>query len=133
MIAARKLKAPQKESLRVQLEGQHYTCGAAIPDFIPPSDEASDGGEQPDVLRLVYVRGNLTCSSTIELPYYSSGIFQAICVHCSMTVGLKLNRDTYPNVRWLLRQKAEGVEEEAIHSGQGWQKEEERCWYSWWC
>ena len=44
----------------------------------------------------VFVRNNLTCQSTVEVPYFSSGCFRDICYYCAGSDKLERNEGAYP-------------------------------------
>ena len=54
-----------------------YVCGTVFHDI--PIDERNRGTL---ILELLYCKENLSCTSPIEIPYYSSKIFPKICYHC---------------------------------------------------
>ena len=33
-------------------------------------------------LVVLFVRANLTCADKVEIPYYSSEVFEDVCIHC---------------------------------------------------
>ena len=44
----------------------------------------------------VFVRNNLTCQSTVEVLYFSSGCFRDICDYCAGSDKLERNEGAYP-------------------------------------
>jgi hypothetical protein len=62
-----------------------YMCGATLQEYM-----GSGGDRDEDILARLFVRANLSCTSKIELPYYSVriGNFPMICIYCG-TVGTK--------------------------------------------
>jgi hypothetical protein len=46
-------------------------------------------------LKKVFVRKNLKCSDSIEIPYFSAG-FEPICFYCGNDDSLQASNDDYP-------------------------------------
>lgn len=44
----------------------------------------------------MYIRADLTCSDTVEVPYFSAGIFEDVCIHCATREGLVRDNDLHP-------------------------------------
>ena len=61
--------------LERELEAMDFTCGAELQNFC---DSDSDS-----VLDLVHTRADLCCQDLVEIPYFSSGSFPRICIHCA--------------------------------------------------
>ena len=84
LYAARKLKPDDVKLLKV-IEHVDYTCettmqellGPATPaaakssEVVPEQDDPEHTDTTVDVIRRVYVRANLTCQDSVEIPYYS--------------------------------------------------------------
>ena len=45
----------------------------------------SGGDKDEQLLKILFVRENLSCSSKMELPYYSIDHYPAVCVYCGVT------------------------------------------------
>ena len=80
------LKKDQREELEQLIEDLDYTCGSIFADI-----EA----EEDSVLNSVYVKANLTCNSTIEIPYYTAGN-APICYHCGSEDKLQEKEKDFP-------------------------------------
>ena len=84
LYSQRKLKYPEEVLLQNLLCDVMYSCGSQLSDLVcddtPPSHR--------DLLQRVFVLGNLTCSAQVETAYYSSQVFENICVHCGKPDGL---------------------------------------------
>ena len=61
LYAKHALKKDQKKELGNLMEDLEYTCGSVF--------EAEDDS----ILRLFFVKTNLTCNSLTEIPYYTAG------------------------------------------------------------
>ena len=60
-----------------------YVCGTVFHDI--PIDERN---RDTLILELLHCRENLSCTSPIEIPYYSCKIFPKICYHCGSNKSL---------------------------------------------
>ena len=80
------LKKDQREELEQLIEDLDYTCGSIFADI-----EA----EEDSVLNSVYVKANLTCNSTIEIPYYTAGNAPK-CYHCGSEDKLQEKEKDFP-------------------------------------
>ena len=59
------------ERLSRRLELEHYSCGFCLQDI------DCDTQDQ-ELIRKVYVQANLSCGDKVEVPYYSSGVYEPI-------------------------------------------------------
>ena len=77
------IKKAEMPILDAALEHVAYTCGSSMTDFID-SDILPDATEHNagNILDRVFVRRDLRCVQPVEIPYYSSGLFEAICCFC---------------------------------------------------
>ena len=75
--AAKKLNQQELFQLDKEIDDMDFSCGSTMKDFIPEDEEDSH------VLSKVYCRADLGCSQPLEIPYYSSGSFPHICIHCA--------------------------------------------------
>ena len=73
---AKKLKKDECIELEKALEQIDFTCGTTMACLVP--DDAEE-----HILEKVYVRADLKCIQPVEVPYFSSGIFPALCCHCA--------------------------------------------------
>ena len=58
-----------------------YSCGSTLAG-LECEIQQRDHPTVQDLFNRVYVRENLTCDMTIEIPYYSSQNFVSVCAHC---------------------------------------------------
>ena len=68
------LKNEEKSELSNILEGVQYSSGAVMQDI---------EHEDVSVLTKVYVRENLTCESSIEIPYNGMN-HEPLCIYCGL-------------------------------------------------
>ena len=54
-----------------------YMCGSVLFEYLGTGNDKDE-----KYLKSIYVRENISCSSKIELTYYSVDYFQKICIHC---------------------------------------------------
>ena len=66
-----------------------YTCGTFIQDAVFYDEDYKDVHEN------VYVKANLTCSSQIELPYYTAWS-DPLCIYCGTEIRLDIQPYKYP-------------------------------------
>ena len=78
LYSQRKLKHPEERCLQDLLCDVMYSCGSQLSDLV--SDDTPP--LHRDLLQRVFVLGNLTCSTRVETAYYSSQVFENVCVHC---------------------------------------------------
>ena len=83
--AKNKLKDGAPAIAKRMIKKIDYMCGATLQEYM-----GSGGDRDVDILDRLFVRANLSCTSKIELPYYSVrvGSFPMICIYCG-TVGTK--------------------------------------------
>ena len=75
-----KLKNRQPEYAKRMVKKLDYACGASLSEYM---GTGRDKDEQ--LLEVIFVRENLSCSSTVEVPYYSVDYFPAVCIYCGVT------------------------------------------------
>ena len=78
LYSQRKLKLQEAQYLKDQLVGIVYSCESLLSELF--GQETST--EQTDIVSRVFVRANHTCADQVETAYYSSGVFDDVCVHC---------------------------------------------------
>ena len=78
LYSQRKLRVQEVESLKDQLTGMMYSCGSLLSELL--GQEISP--EQTNIVSRVFVRANLACTDPVETAYYSSGVFDDVCIHC---------------------------------------------------
>ena len=84
-----KLKKNQLECLVRFTEEFMYTCGTFIQDAVFYDEEYKD------VYENVYAKANLTCSSQIEIPFYSA-CNDPICIYCGTEDRLIVKEGKHP-------------------------------------
>ena len=72
------LKKAELPILDAALEQVDYTCGSSMTDFNDRDDTTVD-----NILKRVFVRRDLRCPQPVEIPYYTSGMFERVCCHCA--------------------------------------------------
>ena len=77
MFSKNKLKGNDYSALKRILSGLEYFCGSSFKEFLGDKDN-SDG----TIFEKVFVKENLSCSSNIELPYFSCDNLKPICIYC---------------------------------------------------
>ena len=71
------------ERLSRQLELEHYSCGSRLQDIdLDTQDE--------ELISKGYVQANLLCGDKVEVPYYSCGVYEPICVYCGLAKDLMI-------------------------------------------
>ena len=72
VYAKSKLTERQQTQLLLLLSSFDYTCGSPV---TPPEHNLS---------KVVCIRTNITCASSVEVPYYSAALWRNdICCHCA--------------------------------------------------
>ena len=75
-----KLLTRHEKELDCTLNDVSYLCGTDLKDCIP--DEINEAVRSEHILSRVFVRKNISCSSRIETPYFSSSCFSDVCIYC---------------------------------------------------
>ena len=57
-----------------------YICGSSLAEYC---GTGADRDEK--FLNVIFVKENISCTSKIELPYYSVDFSPKICIYCGMT------------------------------------------------
>ena len=78
LYSQRKLKLQEAQYLKDHLVGIVYSCGSLLSELF--GQETSPG--QTEIVSRVSVQANLACADQVETAYYSSGVFDDVCVHC---------------------------------------------------
>ena len=81
------------------LVGMVYSCGSLLSELT--GQEASP--QQTDLTSRMFIRANLVCADKVETAYYSSGVFEDVCIHCGNPDGII--RGDYQLVRTVLKIK----------------------------
>ena len=55
-------------------------CGSVLSEYLGTGNDKDE-----KYLKTIFVRENISCSSKIELPYYTVDIFPKICIYCGKT------------------------------------------------
>ena len=74
------LKNQQPVYAKRMIQKVDYVCGASLSEYV-----GSGGDKDEQLLKVLFVRENLSCSSMIELPYYGVPHYPIVCVHCGVT------------------------------------------------
>ena len=73
-----KLKLQEAQFLKDQLVGIVYSCRSLLSELF--GQETSP--KQTDIFSRVFIRANHACVDQVETAYYSSGVFNDVCIHC---------------------------------------------------
>ena len=85
-----KLTDSEKCSLKRVFNGYSYICGSSLQDIM------TNERNRDYAVISVYCKENISCVSTIELPYCSSKIFKNVCVYCALSKSLTTSDKAYP-------------------------------------
>ena len=77
IYAARKLKYDEMERLKRVIDGVQYSCGSVLSDI-------DYSFRDQELICKVYVRANRTCADKVEVPFYSCGVHDPICIDCGV-------------------------------------------------
>ena len=80
LYAQHVLKNQQPVYAKRIIQKVDYVCGASLSEYV-----GSGGDKDEQLLKVLFVRENLSCSSMIELPYYGVAHYPIVCVHCGVT------------------------------------------------
>ena len=73
-----------------------FTCGSSLKG-LEVENRSKEGSDMLSLFERVYVRENLTCDDSVEIPYYSSEKFILVCTNCACTTGQTESREgQYP-------------------------------------
>ena len=117
VYSQRKFSVWDEHALVRTVEGIFFTCGSSLQGL----EVEVQPGEDPSVATLfnrVFVRENLTCDMSIEVPYYSSERFAKICTSCGCTTDAQ-EEGQYPLCGYC----------KAVEAGPSW-RERENCFPS---
>ena len=73
------LSGPFQTVFRCARVGEIHAFGLYLKFVITPNDQPA---EQTDIVSRVFIRANLVRTDAVETAYYSSGVFDDVCVHC---------------------------------------------------
>ena len=74
-----KIKKHDVQSAKRMMKKVSYMCGAALSEYL---ESGTDRDERH--LKSIHVRENLSCSSKVELPYYSVDNYPVVCIYCGI-------------------------------------------------
>ena len=69
--AKHKLKPGEIASAKRMMSKVSYMCGSVLSEYLG--------------IRQLFVRENISCSSNIELPYYTVDVYPKICIYCGIS------------------------------------------------
>ena len=72
-----KIKKENGPGAKRMMEKVMYMCGSILSEFL---GNGADKDER--FLQSIFVRENISCSSKMELPYYSVECYPIVCVYC---------------------------------------------------
>ena len=92
--AKHKLKSGEIASAKRMISKVSYMCGSILSEYLGTGNDRDE-----KYLKILFVRENISCASTIELPYYTVDFYPKICIHCgtsgtSRTLGT--SKENYP-------------------------------------
>ena len=83
------MKANEVVRLESVFKDARYSCGADVHDIDVNENDSP-------ILEKGFVKLNLTCKSMIEIPYYSVGTYEIICIHCGSDEDVREEPHLYP-------------------------------------
>lgn len=86
-----KMKKDALEQFKRVINDYVYVCGGSFSDV-----DIDEGNNDTKILSTVFIRENLDCQSLVELPYYSAGIFENVCIYCGSSKDVVRNELVYP-------------------------------------
>ncbi|CAG8760024.1 6397_t:CDS:2, partial [Rhizophagus irregularis] len=99
LFSAKKLSEKDKTILQGFLDTILYTCGMSFYNTydlaiaIPPKQDICDDITEDNV----FVNDSWSCSSPIEKPYYSAGIYPDVCIECGSLDVNRVTKDEHPH------------------------------------
>ena len=75
----RKIKKEDISSAKRMMNKITYMCGAALSEY-----QASRNDRDERHLKTIFVKENLSCSSKIEIPYFSVDNYPIVCIYCGI-------------------------------------------------
>ena len=92
IYASQKLTETEKVLLQQLLDLFEYSCGGSLQELKSPDDCPEN-----ELLEKVYVRANITCTSAVEIPYFSVGCFKDVCYNCGIVNNIDRQDGQYPS------------------------------------
>ena len=91
MHSQKKLKATECNTIKRVLNGLEYVCGSSFQEFLGDTSNRDN-----TIFERVFVKENLSCSSNIELPYYSCENLKPVCIFCGSGKNVVTSVEFYP-------------------------------------
>lgn len=93
VYAATKLSQQEMATIERIKQLFQYTCGSSLQELKTADNRT------PQVNALLdkcFIRANLTCEMSLEVPYFSSGCFRDLCFYCGGDNELQSEAGAYP-------------------------------------
>ena len=74
-----KMKKDDLPSAKRMMQKVSYMCGAALTEYVGSGNDRDER-----YLKSIYVRENISCTSKIELPYFSVDNYPIVCIYCGI-------------------------------------------------
>ena len=114
LYAKKVLNKDEKDSFKRLQSDYLFSCGGSFDEI-----EIIQGDKDSAISQKVFTRDNLSCSSNVEIPYYSAG-YPDVCIFCGMANNLKpsspltfpqcLSCDSLDPVKRTKRKKTQSVD-----------------------
>ena len=91
MYAQKKLKNNECNAVKRALSGLEYVCGSSFKEFLGDTNN-----RDTTTFALVFARENLSCTSNVELPYYSCDNLKPVCIYCGCNKNVTKTIEFYP-------------------------------------
>ena len=76
-----KLKtAEEQKGAKSMISKLSYMCGSVLSEYLGTGNDRDE-----KYLKSLFVRENISCSSKIELPYYTVDFYPKVCIYCGIT------------------------------------------------
>ena len=76
----RKLKPNEQKSAKRMISKVSYVCGSILFEYLGTRNDRDE-----KYLKNIFVRANISCSSKIELPYFTVDFYPKVCIYCGVT------------------------------------------------
>ena len=90
-----KISLGDNKVLKRTLEEILYFCGSSL-QGVSPLIHPGDDTTCKSLFERIFVRENLDCQTPVEVPYFSSEVFEDVCVHCACNSTQTHSNGTYP-------------------------------------
>ena len=74
-----KLKSDDQKGAKRMMSKVSYMCGSVLSEYLGTGNDRDE-----KYLKTIFARENISCSSKIELPYYTVDFFPKICIYCGI-------------------------------------------------